>query len=128
MEIKKGYKQTEIGIIPEDWEVKRLEALTNAIGDGLHGTPVYDDNGLFSFINGNNIKNGKIECFSDTKLVSKKEFLKYKKDLGNGTLLLSINGTIGNVAYYNNEEIVLGKSVAYIVSIRKPSIRLHISA
>jgi len=24
MEIKKGYKQTEIGIIPEDWEIKRL--------------------------------------------------------------------------------------------------------
>jgi type I restriction enzyme S subunit len=25
MEIRKGYKQTEIGIIPEDWEVKELE-------------------------------------------------------------------------------------------------------
>jgi type I restriction enzyme S subunit len=28
--------------------------------------------------------------------------------------LLSINGTIGNVAFFNNEKIILGKSVAYI--------------
>ena len=25
MEVKKGYKQTEIGIIPEDWEIKTLD-------------------------------------------------------------------------------------------------------
>ena len=25
MNIKQGYKQTEIGIIPEDWEVKQLK-------------------------------------------------------------------------------------------------------
>ena len=24
MEVKRGYKQTEVGVIPEDWEVKRL--------------------------------------------------------------------------------------------------------
>ena len=25
--IPSGYKQTEVGVIPEDWEVKRLEAV-----------------------------------------------------------------------------------------------------
>lgn len=30
-------------------------------------------------------------------------------------MFLSINGTIGNVALYNNEQIALGKSVAYFV-------------
>jgi type I restriction enzyme, S subunit len=24
MELKEGYKQTEVGVIPEDWEVKKL--------------------------------------------------------------------------------------------------------
>ena len=24
MELKPGYKQTEVGVIPEDWEVKHL--------------------------------------------------------------------------------------------------------
>jgi type I restriction enzyme S subunit len=27
--IKQGYKQTKVGIIPEDWEVKKLGNLTN---------------------------------------------------------------------------------------------------
>ena len=27
MEVRPGYKQTEVGVIPEDWEVKRLGAL-----------------------------------------------------------------------------------------------------
>ena len=25
MEVKPGYKQTEVGVIPEEWDVKRLE-------------------------------------------------------------------------------------------------------
>lgn len=29
------------------------------------------------------------------------------------TIFMSINGTIGSLAYFNNEKIVLGKSVAY---------------
>ncbi len=29
MELKPGYKQTEIGVIPEDWEVKRLSEIAN---------------------------------------------------------------------------------------------------
>ena len=27
MEVKAGYKRTEVGVIPEDWEVKRLSDL-----------------------------------------------------------------------------------------------------
>jgi type I restriction enzyme S subunit len=37
MELKPGYKQTEVGVIPEDWEVKKL-------GDCLSGTPDYGIN------------------------------------------------------------------------------------
>ncbi|HBN04271.1 MAG TPA: restriction endonuclease subunit S [Bacteroidales bacterium] len=29
MELKKGYKQTEIGVIPEDWEVKEIGSIIN---------------------------------------------------------------------------------------------------
>ena len=34
MEIKTGYKQTEVGVIPEDWEVKKLGEFLNVIGGG----------------------------------------------------------------------------------------------
>ena len=29
MELKKGYIQTEVGVIPEDWKIKLLVDLTN---------------------------------------------------------------------------------------------------
>ncbi|MCL2247238.1 MAG: restriction endonuclease subunit S [Lentimicrobiaceae bacterium] len=49
MEIKKGYKQTEIGIIPSDWEVKRLgDALS--IKYGKSQAEISDVNGNFPIL------------------------------------------------------------------------------
>ena len=45
------------------------------------------------------------------------EFEKHKTNLHKGTLLLSINGTIGNLAFYKGESVVLGKSAAYLIFI-----------
>ncbi|EGR2794155.1 restriction endonuclease subunit S, partial [Vibrio parahaemolyticus] len=49
-----------------------------------------------------------------TKCVSKNEYDKHKKELSLDTILLSINGTIGSLAYYDGSSIVLGKSAAYL--------------
>jgi type I restriction enzyme S subunit len=37
MELKKGYKQTEVGVIPIDWEVKNLMECCTKIQDGNYG-------------------------------------------------------------------------------------------
>ncbi len=96
-----------------DWKEYTLEQISTILGDGLHGTPKYSINGKYAFINGNNLSNGKIIIKSDTKRVDKCEYEKYKKDLNNRTLLVSINGTLGNIAEYNEEKIILGKSACY---------------
>lgn len=96
-----------------EWKEYKLGDLAE-IGDGLHGTPNYSEKGEYYFINGNNIARGKIVIKSDTKKVDKAEFDLYKKTLSNRTILLSINGTIGNVGFYNNEKCILGKSACYI--------------
>jgi len=38
------------------WELANLQEVTSKIGDGLHGTPKYDKNGEYYFINGNNLR------------------------------------------------------------------------
>lgn len=96
------------------WHKKPLKSLCTRIGDGLHGTPTYDENSEFYFINGNNLKNGKIEITNNTNTVTKEDFKKNFIPLDENTLLLSINGTLGSMAFYNNEKIMLGKSAAYI--------------
>ena len=99
--------------IPESWEWVRLKSLVSVLGDGIHGTPEYDITGDYYFINGNNLSNNKIVIKADTKKVNKKEYQTYKKELNDKTILVSINGTIGNVGHYNGEPIILGKSACY---------------
>ena len=82
------------------------------VGDGLHGTPEYNGNGEYYFINGNNLSNGKIVVDAKTQKITKAEYDKIKVLFGK-TLLFSINGTIGNIAIYKGEKIALGKSAAY---------------
>ena len=98
---------------PKGWTFTELNSLVSKLGDGLHGTPTYDPEGEYYFINGNNFQNGTIVINSSTKKVSKAEFQKHRKELETSTMFVSINGTIGNVAFFHNEKIILGKSACY---------------
>jgi type I restriction enzyme, S subunit len=99
--------------LPIGWTWAKLQDIVFLLGDGLHGTPTYTDETNYYFINGNNLNDGKIEIKPGTKTVSKEEMSKYKKALSSNTVLVSINGTLGKVAFYNGEEIILGKSACY---------------
>ncbi|HBS5720189.1 TPA: restriction endonuclease subunit S [Klebsiella aerogenes] len=103
-----------LGEVPTHWGIPKLLHVTKAIGDGLHSTPKYDIATGYYFINGNNLVDGKISIGSTAKEVSRDEYNKHYVCLDKKTVLLSINGTIGNVAIYNNEKVILGKSAAYI--------------
>jgi type I restriction enzyme, S subunit len=123
MELTKKLQFKRKKYVPESWIVTPLNEITTEIGDGIHTTPKYVDHSEYYFINGNNLNNGQILFNENTKFVSKSEHQKLKKKLNKNTILMSINGTIGKLAFYNNEKIVLGKSAAYI-SIN-PEINKH---
>lgn len=97
-----------------EWKEEKLEELSIKIGDGIHSTPSYSDTGKYFFINGNNIKDNKIFISETTKRVDENEYVKYRLPLNYNTILISINGTIGNLGYYNYEKVILGKSCGYI--------------
>lgn len=99
--------------LPQGWEWCRLNSIVHILGDGLHGTPEYSENGDFFFINGNNLINGLITIKPETKKVDRIQYEKYKKNLNERSVLVSINGTLGNIAFYNDEPIILGKSACY---------------
>ena len=95
------------------WEEVQLKDIVSILGDGLHGTPEYSEDGEYYFVNGNNLNEGSITINQETQKVPYSEYLKYKKELSDRTLLVSINGTLGNVAYYQGEKVLLGKSACY---------------
>ena len=113
---KKGEKVPEIRLagFTGDWEQRKFDEGVTEIGDGLHGTPIYSDEGDTYFVNGNNLVNGQIVIDDDTKTVDACQRSVADKELDDTTILMSINGTIGNLAYYSGEKLMLGKSAAYI--------------
>ena len=104
-------KQLEKSIF---WEQRKFSEGVSEIGDGLHGTPIYCEDGNVYFINGNNLVDGKIVISAETKKVNESQQSIADKSLDDTTILMSINGTIGNLAYYSGERLMLGKSAAYI--------------
>ena len=95
MLVAEGYKQTEVGVIPEDWELKILGVLSRQIIDGTHHTPKYTERGI-KFLRVTDVQRKTID---ETKLkyISKVEHhvLIKRCNPQRGDLLLSKNGTIG---------------------------------
>ena len=96
-----------------EWKTSSLNSLCDGIGDGLHGTPEYDDNGGYPFINGNNLIDGKIIVTDTTKHIGQSEYERLYIPISTNAILISINGTLGKLAFYNGEKISLGKSACY---------------
>ena len=88
------------------WDVAELKSVCDGIGDGLHGTPDYDENGEYPFINGNNLVDGVIEITPATKMVNKDTYMKHYIELADNAVLLSINGTLGKLAFYNGVPVI----------------------
>lgn len=95
------------------WDTITLDDACEGIGDGLHGTPEYDDAGEYPFINGNNLMDGVIEITPATKMVNEETYRKHYIEITDNAILISINGTLGKLAFYNGEEVMLGKSACY---------------
>lgn len=96
------------------WQKDKLIKLCNRIWDGLHWTPEYLDWTNYYFINWNNLINWKIWIYNETKTVSEDEYKKHYIELNTNSLLLWINWTLWNMAFYNGENIMLWKSSAYL--------------
>lgn len=93
---------------PKKWATKCFDDVCDGIGDGLHGTPEYDDNGDYPFINGNNLIDGHIVITPATKKVSADTYKQHFIEISSNAILISINGTLGKLAYYNDEKVMVG--------------------
>ena len=103
------FKTTEIGEIPEEWEIKKIKDISTYVTDGTHKTPHYIEEAQSGvpFISTENIKPYSNEFdFSRYKRyideISYKELSKRAKP-EKGDLLISKCGTIGRTQLIRND-------------------------
>lgn len=118
MNIKTGYKQTEVGVIPEDWEVKCLgdnATLKARIGWQGLTTNEYKTTGDYYLITGTEFKSGFIDwhkCFYV-------DYDRYKQDkniqVKTNDVLVTKDGTIGKVALIKECNLATLNSGVFVI-------------
>jgi type I restriction enzyme S subunit len=105
MEVREGYKKTEMGVIPGDWEVINLaEKSTLKARIGWQGltTKEYLSFGNYYLVTGTDLIDNQIDwrncCYVDKSRYEQDKNIQIK----DGDLLVTKDGTIGKIAYIEN--------------------------
>jgi restriction endonuclease S subunit len=106
MEVKPGYKLTEAGVIPEDWQVARLGQYasfrTGPFGSALHQSD-YIAGGI-PVINPMQLMDGKIQPTSSMTVTEDAAHKLSNFRLSAGNLVMGRRGEMGRCAYVRPEQ------------------------
>lgn len=113
--IKMKTKKTEVGFLPEDWEVKPLEYYFDFISYGFTNPMPTSNNGIY-MITARDVNYGQVLFDSArlTPLWAYNEYLTKKSKPVKNDILLTKDGTLGRLALVGNEMICINQSVAII--------------
>jgi type I restriction enzyme S subunit len=96
--IRPGYKQTEVGVIPEDWEIKTLGGLTTLLTNGFVGRAtdfyVESDDGVL-YVQGYNVQENGFNLHGICRVSKQFHATHQKSCLETGDLLTIQTGDIG---------------------------------
>jgi type I restriction enzyme, S subunit len=102
MDVKPGYKQTEIGVIPEDWLAPRIETILSEISMGPFGSDITISNFVsegIPVLSGSNVRSERLEdSFANFVTPEKAKSLK-KAVARRGDIVVTHRGTLGQISY-----------------------------
>ena len=123
MELKAGYKQTEVGVIPEDWEILKISDITKEISMGPFGSDIKVSNFVkegVPVLSGKNVQKEKLDDeFHNFVTPEKAKSLK-KAVAKRGDIVVTHRGTIGQISYIPN----YSRYEKYVIS--QSQFRLHV--
>lgn len=104
--LPEGYKQTKIGLIPEDWKVEKFQDITEVITCGLAATPKYVTEAKGKpFLSAQNVRDGKV-VYENYKFVSKELFAqitRHNKPSRGDILYTRVGAGIGDAGVIEND-------------------------
>lgn len=106
--MKEGIKQTEVGAIPKDWEVKTISEIITEISMGPFGSDIkvsnFTDRGV-PVLNGYNISGIKLKN-RHSNFVTRAKAKDLKKALAKrGDIVVTHRGTLGQIAYIPHDSV-----------------------
>lgn len=105
MEVKPGYKQTDVGVIPEEWELSPFVSLGSVIdgdrGTNYPGSKDFGSDGHCLFLNAGNVTKAGFR-FEECAFISREKDERLSKGkLRRDDIVLTTRGTVGNFAHFN---------------------------
>ena len=115
MEVIPGYKQTEVGVIPAEWECEKLEEYFSFISYGFTNPMPSVQDGVF-MITAADINDGRLqlETARKTSESAYRTLLTAKSKPKKNDVLLTKDGSLGRLALVGDETICINQSVAVI--------------
>ena len=115
-----AYKQTEAGMIPDDWDLLPLSALCHTICDGTHFTPRYVVQGIPFY----SVENVTANDFANTKFISESEHALLVKRCRpeRGDILMTRIGSLGDTKLLDWE---VNASIYVSLALLKPNARIN---
>ncbi len=106
MELKPGYKETDVGVIPEDWVVTPFTSIGDVIdgdrGANYPGKRDFSSDGYCLFLNAGNVTKTGFR-FKDCAFISREKDERLSKGkLKRDDIVLTTRGTVGNFAYFDS--------------------------
>jgi type I restriction enzyme S subunit len=128
MGVKKGYKQTEVGVIPEDWILFTLGQISEFVTSGSRGWANYYAEVGAIFVRSQNVRDGRLD-FSDLQLVRPPVGAEVSRTrLNYDDLVVTVTGnSVGNVARISRDlgEAYVSQHVG-LVRLKEPSVAEYI--
>ncbi len=107
MEVKEGYKQTEVGVIPEDWVVKKLGEIAEINMGQSPSSSNYNASGVgLPLVQGN-------ADIDDRKTIIRNYTSQITKRCNNGDIIMSVRAPVGEIAL-STFDACIGRGVCAI--------------
>ncbi|MCB9087920.1 MAG: restriction endonuclease subunit S [Calditrichae bacterium] len=120
-EVKRGYRQSEVGVVPEDWEIMPFDQVVEAYIDYRGRTPrklgLSWGGGTILALSANNVQMGRIDPEKEAYLGSEELYRKWmvQGECEVGDVLLTMEAPLGNVAQIpDSKKYILSQRVLLI--------------
>lgn len=127
MEVKKGYKQTEVGVIPEDWEVDILGKNVLKVGSGITptgGERVYKEEGR-PFLRSQNVGWGNL-ILDDIAYIDEETHCSFNStEIKENDVFLNITGASIGRSAVADKRVEFGNVNQHVCIIRPIGEKLH---